>query len=628
MGGSAALAKDLSTLLLYWAAAYFSEVLASATKLSSLVFYLTFGCVCGNLGLVGKSHAIGFVAEIGITMVFFALGFEESVGNFLAGIKKAWGIASIGALVPFGCGLGSALLFFKEDGMMAALMCGLAVTATAVSLTMITLKSQGLALSKAAVGIMASAVLDDVGCLALVAIMVPIATGAAEPSPLGISWVVGKSLTFFCIIVVLNVAVFPSERCGIPILKHLPSVGLNHFVRQNHGEQAVIVTLLIGFSVGLLAISFGFHPTIGAYMAGLILKEHYYDLLVTRDSSGNEHHANIYEHVKENIESVAFCWLGPVFFLHLGAQIIIDPVVIAKVIGPAIAIYFILLVGQFLSASLAARYVPGGYTWADSFMIGFGMLGRAELFFVVLNLCYLENSIISEEMFFALTIAAMLLNITVPVAISVYKPYYVKASSGSAVHIPKDVLDGELKRTDSTMMFDWMKSKLMKQEMRTARSVYHPPNQIDNLLAKKAAVEAGVDVSPRGRKSQTDFIREVSGGSHMVSRDGADSKTLADYDLDAASLGLVRMVSPEAEQTINELAKELGMPPEFAPRASVHSRDPTPFMFGNIADGTPGGGLTDLRDLIKQAVKETIAEQTSDKLRKEATDTGFAIITI
>merc|ERR1712137_748360 len=128
---------------------------------------------------------------------------------------------------------------------------------------MITLKSQGLALSKAAVGIMASAVLDDVGCLALVAIMVPIATGDAEPSPLGISFVIGKSLAFFCLIAVLNVAVFPSNRGGI--LKCLPSIGLNNVIRQNHGEQAVITTLLVGFGIGLLAIAFGFHPTIGAY---------------------------------------------------------------------------------------------------------------------------------------------------------------------------------------------------------------------------------------------------------------------------------------------------------------------------------------------------------------------------
>jgi hypothetical protein len=60
-------------------------------------------------------------------------------------------------------------------------------------------------------------------------------------------------------------------------------------------------------------------------------------------------------------------------------------------------------------------------------MIGFGMLGRAELFFVVLNLCYVDNKIMHKEMFYTFTFAAMFLNITVPVCITLYKPYYVRS---------------------------------------------------------------------------------------------------------------------------------------------------------------------------------------------------------
>jgi hypothetical protein len=62
-------------------------------------------------------------------------------------------------------------------------------------------------------------------------------------------------------------------------------------------------------------------------------------------------------------------------------------------------------------------------------MIGFGMLGRAELFFVVLNVAYLDFPIFTEEMFFSLTMAAMLLNISVPITISLYRPYYIRKSS-------------------------------------------------------------------------------------------------------------------------------------------------------------------------------------------------------
>ena len=53
------------------------------------------------------------------------------------------------------------------------------------------------------------------------------------------------------------------------------------------------------------------------------------------------------------------------------------------------------------------------------------MLGRAELFFVVLDICYIEHNIFTTEMFYSLTFAAMFMNISVPITISLFKPYYV-----------------------------------------------------------------------------------------------------------------------------------------------------------------------------------------------------------
>jgi len=118
--------------------------------------------------------------------------------------------------------------------------------------------------------------------------------------------------------------------------------------------------------------------------------------------------------------------MGPVFFLNLGTKIIVKPDILLVTLLPMLGFFVALFVGQILSAALAARFVPGGFTWAESWMIGFGMLGRAELFFVVLNVAYLDFPIFTEEMFFSLTMAAMLLNISVPITISLYKPYYVR----------------------------------------------------------------------------------------------------------------------------------------------------------------------------------------------------------
>jgi Kef-type K+ transport system membrane component KefB len=114
-------------------------------------------------------------AELGIIIIMFALGFYENTANFLQGIKRSWGIALFGAITPFIIGYSMANVFWGDAN--TSIFCGLVMMATAVSLTMVSLKSEGLNNTLAATGIMTSAVLDDIASLALVAILVPIATG-------------------------------------------------------------------------------------------------------------------------------------------------------------------------------------------------------------------------------------------------------------------------------------------------------------------------------------------------------------------------------------------------------------------------------------------------------------------
>merc|ERR1719343_1378627 len=59
-------------------------------------------------------------------------------------------------------------------------------------------------------------------------------------------------------------------------------------------------------------------------------------------------------------------------------------------------------------------------------MIGFGTMGRAELFFVVLELCYVQHHIMTREQLCTFAFVAMLMNVSVPVSIALYKPYYCK----------------------------------------------------------------------------------------------------------------------------------------------------------------------------------------------------------
>jgi Kef-type K+ transport system membrane component KefB len=94
----------------------------------------------------------------------------------------------------------------------------------------------------------------------------------------------------------------------------------------------------------------------------------------------------------------------------------------------ALAMTVGIAVFQVLSAGLAARYTSG-MNRAESLMIGFGMLGRAELAFVVIDIAYVQHNILNREAFVTLMITAFFLTVLVPVTITWWRPHYLRATT-------------------------------------------------------------------------------------------------------------------------------------------------------------------------------------------------------
>ena len=409
--------EELGHLAIIWCSVYLASLLAGKTKLTPVLWFLAFGSISVNTGIlpVESGPFIKGFSEVGIILIMFSLGFEEDTSHFVNGIKRAWGIAFFGALAPFVTAYACTLWFWGDQKI--ALLCGLAMTATAVSLTMVSLRSEGLARSAAATGIMTSAILDDIASLALVAIIVPIATGASSLELADVVRVVTLAVTFFAIVAVLGVWVFPHPLEN-GVMKRMPlfkDVGLRHLLHLARGEKTSLTILLYALLMALLAYKFGFHPAIGAYMAGLILKEEYFFI---REEQGEvtNHHRNS----RRLLEDVAYNWIGPVFFVELGTKLVFDADLFLEVVPGAVFLFLSLFLAQVSSAALAARYT-GNFSWADSMMIGFGMLGRAELAFVVMDIAYTDHQLLSAQAFYTLMITAFLLNVSVPLSIRWWK---------------------------------------------------------------------------------------------------------------------------------------------------------------------------------------------------------------
>ncbi len=418
--------SDLLHLAIIWSAVYFAAVAAEKTRLTPVLYYLIFGSLMANLGVLPSGESSAFIdtfATLGIIIIMFALGFEESASDFVRSIRRAWGIALFGAIAPFAAAYSVAMYFFGDFSI--ALVSGLTMTATAVSLTMVSLKMLGLARSHAAMLIMTSAVLDDVASLALVAVVVPIATGQAAPDIASLGVILLKAAAFFAFITLLGGWLLPRVDDGW--FARIPMIGrgsVSQLIGAARGEYAVLTVILLALVIGLIAHLFGFHEAVGAYMAGLILREEYFDL--------GERKGNAWRITKRVIDETAFKLVGPVFFVHLGSKILFDWDVVVEVIPQTLVLFAAIFISQVVSAALAARYTAGS-SRAESLVVGFGMLGRAELAFVVLDIAYVQNSVLSTEAFYMLVFTTFLLNISVPLTLAWWKPRYVRHDPWNAM---------------------------------------------------------------------------------------------------------------------------------------------------------------------------------------------------
>ena len=419
-------------LAIIWAAVFVAVVAAKKTRLTAALFFLFMGFFLVNIGVLPteSDQFIREFAELGIIFIMFALGFEESTDNFLSSMKKSWGIALFGALGPFLVAYGIAQWAWNDPNL--SLMCALAMTATAVSLTMVSLRGEGLQHSAVATRIMTSAVIDDIGSLIAVAILVPLAAGEEQFSAAGVFTTAGKAALFFMIVTIVAAWIFPLEPRGwarrIPFLN---TFGIGQFLSFDEGRYSTLAILLVALVVALAAFYFGFHPAVGAYMAGLIVREEYFFARPTTDSPEVQADTrNAYQQTKHIIDDAAFSWIGPVFFVDLGAKLIFDWELLVTVLPTALLLFAGLFIIQVSSAGVAARYTSQ-MNWHESLMIGFGMLGRAELAFVVMNIAYVQYGIMHREAFFTLMITAFFLNIAVPLCIHWWRPHYQRSVQDS-----------------------------------------------------------------------------------------------------------------------------------------------------------------------------------------------------
>lgn len=375
---------SLVNLLLVLLAGWLAGWAATRVGYPSVLGELVVGILLGPplLGLLGGSEALAVLAEIGILLMMLYVGMEIDPRELG---RASWGgmLAAIGGFItPFVLAYLTMLHFGGSQ--MGALFVGIAAGVTSLTTKSRILVDLRLLDTRIAHVMMAGALISDTISLILFAAVLGMVE-AGELSLTGVGLVSAKVLGFFALTFFVGLVVLP--RLG----RYLTRVGLTsrtfHFT----------FVLLLAVSFGELAHLAGLHAILGAFLAGLFLRDTVLGRSLSHDLMGAVRDASI-------------GFLAPIFFVTAGFQVSLD-VFRPQLLPLLLSIIGVATVGKIVGT--AVFYAMSGNGWREGLTIGGGMNGRGAVEIIVAGIA-LDMGLISREVFSILVFMAIFTTATVP----------------------------------------------------------------------------------------------------------------------------------------------------------------------------------------------------------------------
>jgi len=342
-------------------------------KMPPVLGMLIIGIVLGPSGIniVKTDIVVGYLAKIGVIMLLFSAGLETDIKKMKSQGKISLLTAIGGVIVPFGFGYFTAI-FFGKDHYNATLV-GTVLTATSVSVTVMTLIDLKRLHSPEGTSILGAAIIDDIIGIILLTFVFGLHTGSGN-----ISWSIGKIFIFFGLTFVIGYffikpAMFYSKKLDI--------------------EYSVLsIALAICFFFAWGAKISGVAEITGAYFAGLFIGQ--------TDSKRT---------VMEGIEALGQSFFVSVFFINIGLETHLE-----NISGNPLFIILIVLfsiIGKSFGSCIGAKL--GGFDFKQSLRTGFGMIPRGEVALIISSMA-LAKGIFTQTEFSTTVLVVIITAIITP----------------------------------------------------------------------------------------------------------------------------------------------------------------------------------------------------------------------
>lgn len=331
------------------------------------------------------SIAMDGIFSISLIMLLFISGMEVELPLIWRNGKSALLISFTGMLIPLGIGFGAGWYLYSYFGMTDpdyrlafSLFLGTALSITALPVIAKILLDLNLLNSKIGSLIITCAMMNDFVGWILFSVVLGMLPGTGE-NIANSSIVLTVILTLAFAIFVLTVVKFIFNKILYYIGKKITGPG---------GTLSIAMAMCFIGAVSTEAI--GVHAVFGAFLMGMAFGES------MQFSEGSK---NIIYQFVANI-------FAPLFFVSIGLKV---DFIQSFELGAVLIILAIAFISKILGGYLGGRL--GGLSSHESWAIGFGINARGAME-IILGLIALQFGLISENIFVALTIMAIITSVT------------------------------------------------------------------------------------------------------------------------------------------------------------------------------------------------------------------------
>ncbi|MCB9921021.1 MAG: cation:proton antiporter [Planctomycetaceae bacterium] len=338
----------------------------------------------------GAVSVIAVLAQLGVLLLLFLAGLESDLRKLTRLWRPSARVAVIGIVAPFVFGFASCYALHRQMELPGHLFLAAALAATSVGITAAVFEDLDRLGTRDSDVIFGAAVIDDILGLILLAVVVSVAsTGKVELSAVAVIVLIAGLFLGVVLTVGERVAAWGAQ-CALKL-------------DRQHGTLLFPLTMMLAMS--WLAGAIRLAPIVGAFAAGLIIKE---------------------QHFRENIGDATVArqivplerFLAPVFFLFTGMQINVTFFFDVNTLILALTLTVAAVVGKLLAGLAAGRNF-------DRLTIGLGMVPRGEVGLIFISVGR-GLGIVSESLFSALVVVVVVTTLMTPPALqwslSRYRP--------------------------------------------------------------------------------------------------------------------------------------------------------------------------------------------------------------